>query len=178
MSAYAAAAAAVRTALEHLRGADTQGKDATLTAAISDLERVATLLEGRATAPKDKPAATPVAEPAAPPPAKKPAAKPPAAKRGKAAAPPPAKPAPDAYAGLAGHRKLREDVKAAEGLAILPKGDKDSLLARLEKAKDGTADRPPTVPGLFVADGRGGYRPATESEVWQALDAMSGKKVA
>jgi hypothetical protein len=203
MSAYAAAAAAIRTALEHLRGADTQGKDATLTAAIGDLERVATLL-----AERTKPAAPPrvclgcgstkcrpgacnratARKPAAPPavkdkPAAQPAAKsqaapatPPAPKREKPVA---AKPAPDDFAGLKGYARLRHAVKDAEGLKTVPKGDKASLLARLAKAKPAAnAATPPTVPGLFVPDGRGGYRLASEVEVWAALEAHTGKKAA
>ncbi len=203
MSAYAAAAAAVRTALEHLRGAETQGKDATLIAAIGDLERVATLLTerakpaapprvcagcgstkcrpgqcNRATAPKPaaSPAATPpakgLAAPAAPPKAKP--EKPAAAPRDQPAATPPA---PDDFSGLKGYARLRRAVKDAEGLKTVPKGDRASLLARLEKAKQ-PKPATPTVPGLFVPDGKGGYRPATEAEVWQALDAVTGKKVA
>jgi hypothetical protein len=128
-----------------------------------------------------KPVASPAVKdkPAAPPPAKpeKPQAAP---------ATPPAKPekpatAPDDFAGLKGYARLRQEVKDAEGLATLPKGTKADLLTRLAKAKDAKpaakADVPPTVPGLFVPDGKGGYRPATEAEVWQALEALPGKKV-
>jgi hypothetical protein len=80
----------------------------------------------------------------------------------------------DPYAGRNGHLRLRQAVKEAEGLTTLPQGKKGDLLARLEAA--GAASK---APCLYVQDGNGGYRPATEAEVWAALDAMTAaKKVA
>jgi hypothetical protein len=77
------------------------------------------------------------------------------------------------YAGRDGYRRLRQAVKDTEGLDTLPQGKKADLLSRLEAA--GAASK---APCLYVQDGKGGYRPATEAEVWAALDAMTAAKKA
>jgi hypothetical protein len=92
-------------------------------------------------------------------------------------------------AGLEAYRKLKAECKAA---GLETKGTADQLRQRLEAHKANpapqtvklaavpqTAEQEKAKPGvLYVADGKGGYRPATEAEVWAILDGMSKAKAA
>lgn len=80
----------------------------------------------------------------------------------------------DPYAGRDGHNRLRKAVQQHEGLATMPQGKRDELLARLAKpapkaSKPAPAPKAdPVVPGVFDAAGK----PLTLSQVMAAVAKM------
>ena len=81
--------------------------------------------------------------------------------------------------GVTVEGKLAATVKAvreAAGKAVNPVAGKATKpTANVKPA----ADTKPAAGTLFLQDGKGGFRPATEAEIWAALDAMTaGKKAA